>query len=484
MPTLDNRESNNHPAVCYSDSMRSVVDIRRIVLGAWQQRAILAILAIFIVTVSLWIKWTPYKFFGDEEINYHYNIGYILKHHNLPVSGRDDLQLLTGQCGESLFGQYPCPFSYQTFPPVNYILAAGVAKVTEVVSPLQPYVGARIASLLFGAAFILWLYGSLVRLRVERKLAAIITVGAGFIPQVLAVSAYPNADSYSLAVTAGLAFTMIGVLQHFSLRRAIWFGILLGLFLTVKYNFFLLLLPVFGIWLAVWRRKLLTSAQLKIVGWCVGAGALVLASPWYIRNLVLYGDPVGVSHNLELMARYKPLGTAYGLTYDSIVFLLQHGFFGNVAMSFFAHFSPEKWPLPGATYEFLLLALLGGGVYFVFELWMYGARREKWLFTALAVLGVGTLFLVVWNAVQYTYQAQGRYLFPLLVPTALAIGYVASRNRRFLKYPLAWGAIIVVLFLQANWFFAKSFLNEDITPTLKDPRVFETPPPELDWRVR
>jgi 4-amino-4-deoxy-L-arabinose transferase-like glycosyltransferase len=173
-------------------------------------------------------------------------------------------------------------------------------------------------------------------------------------------------------------------------------GLICGAAYLTRYNG-LLLLPVFAALLWWHAPRSLRPALL-----CCAGFALV-AMPWWIRNLLIAGDPFYTL--LQLNLYFSPHLTDL---HDSLYYVLEPDFDSTIAMHPLAKFSnqlPELlagWPLASlnlAACAGLLLASVRG----------YGAAL------ALLALALGTTFAVALGL------PQSRYFVPLL-PAALALG--------------------------------------------------------------
>jgi hypothetical protein len=171
-----------------------------------------------------------------------------------------------------------------------------------------------------------------------------------------------------------------------------------------------------GPWLraavATWKRWVVT-------GLWVGIPALLIASPWFLRNWRLYGDPLGMDLALQTIdVRTTPWTWA-----DS--WWLLRGWF----VSFWGKFGGAGHiPMAGWVYALLLgvsLLAVAGLVRILFTRHTPFRRDGAWVLL-LAVVGVA---LVMWR---YSLVAlgtdQGRLLFPAIgaMVTLLAAGWLAT----------------------------------------------------------
>jgi 4-amino-4-deoxy-L-arabinose transferase-like glycosyltransferase len=215
------------------------------------------------------------------------------------------------------------------------------------------------------------------------------------------------------------------------LRGALVAGAAFGLGLLTKLNV-LQLVPALLVaaFLAVVGGRVTAAGAARWVGVTVGLG-LLIASPWLVRNTLLYGDPLTV--------KLFPAFEKTTATPTSIRNLL-HWSFGdyvrNNALRTYATFwylLPPNALIPDLP-RFALTAILGIGG-------LVGALRgpERSGVTGderrVVLLSVATLFLLVPFFVRFNlqfFQAQGRYFLPALLPAALlaVVGWGNATGKR------------------------------------------------------
>ncbi|RME39410.1 MAG: DUF2142 domain-containing protein, partial [Thermoflexia bacterium] len=115
-------------------------------------------------------------------------------------------------------------------------------------------------------------------------------------PQFLFISGIVNNDSAAAATAAFALWATARVLRHGAeLRHALLLGLALGLAALTKTSE-LLLIPLVLIALLLAptpaRRKPLAGSLM------LGTGALI-GGWWYLRNLLLYGDPLGIGRHIQ-----------------------------------------------------------------------------------------------------------------------------------------------------------------------------------------
>lgn len=163
---------------------------------------------------------------------------------------------------------------------------------------------ARLLSVLAGAATVLVTYLIALEIFPSRREVALgaATINA-FIPQFLFMS---GAVSNDVLAAALCGWALLMVLRQVTGEPSFWsmvgLGCVVGLAALTKLSglgLFVLVLVVL-IWLAWYRRDF---TLLLPGGLLVFVPALVVAAWWYLRNQLLYGDPLGLSVFLDIVSR-------------------------------------------------------------------------------------------------------------------------------------------------------------------------------------
>jgi hypothetical protein len=188
----------------------------------------------------------------------------------------------------------------------------------------------------------------------------------------------------------------------------------------------------------VWRRdgdrtwkELLRTLALVFVP------ALLLAAPWWLRNVTTYGglDFYGTA-NHDAVVFEQPRTAWWIETYGLRAWLERWARF--TFQSFWGQFGWLGVLMP--TWLYQALALWSGALALGFLCWWREARRNKLfairysLFTILATLVI--LVTLVYAYYNFTFvQHQGRYLFPALIPIALGVALATETLLRLVRWP-------------------------------------------------
>lgn len=384
-------------------------------------RALIAVNLVFLILTMSLVVLTPMRTdrhgAPDEYQHFGKNVDFMIQNHRLPVAGQDDKDALS-QCRVNNYGQVPCLYSYQFHPGFNYVVSAVATKVGGVVG-LGGYTGARLASVMWGLIFINAIY-LLARLFLRRNQSLALMGIVGFIPQVIFTASYVNQDIHSLAIAAMLVYTSVGYL-YFGKQKLRWlFYLFFGLLFVAKYNYFITALVPLALLARTWKQTGSLRPILKNLGW-MALAAVVLSSFWYIRNLILYHDPLGQSFILNEMAKYHELGIKWSLfNYHSYGLLFKLDFFETLFKSFFATFGYMSIYLEGAYYavtKLVLFSSIGLLAYFG------GKKVRRWLLLLGGFMLIA-LLQVIFNSFTYDFQAQGRYMFVVLPVVVLVLAII------------------------------------------------------------
>ncbi len=286
----------------------------------------------------------------------------------------------------------------------------------------------RLLSITLGAVTV-WAIFHLGRVLFPSKPAIPLAMAAltAFTPQFLFISAVVNNDNAATAFSALALWQMAAILHERECaqlwKRSAMLGLMLGLGLLSKANL-VALLPVAGLAILIagikceargsqeqaahtrsWLRR--TAGYLL-----VAFGLAALIAGWYfVRNWILYGDPMGWSFLLEINARREG-----PLTLDVLGWL-----FKGIYRSFWLGWigiefdEPIYWLIGAAC-----AIGLAGFIAWLVRRWRALDVGTRWTLILLALHAAITLAsLVQWTATVLGTD-QGRLIFPIL-PTVMLI---------------------------------------------------------------
>lgn len=295
---------------------------------------------------------------------------------------------------------------------------------------LSPFRGTGLAVLILrglglalgvGAIICIYKIGELVA--PQRPTAAFVAAAiTGLNPMFIFVSASVNNDALSALLNATLILLLLRTLRDgFSLRRSLLMAALFALTCLTKLTGLVLLPVLIGVALMVNRktrdrRGLLTFLYLITLFW------LIIAGWWYLRNVQLYGEPLGLITMANIAG---PRGGSF-----NVVDLF--GEFQQFRMSFWGLFGALNIQITSLFYVALDLATLmsfAGCLFLILQLlaisdFAYARYELTHLLTLVSALILLWLGVLIWSAL--TPEIEGRMLFPLIavVSPLLAVGLV------------------------------------------------------------
>lgn len=380
-----------------------------------------AIVALYLIIGTLYAVNTPAWQVPDEPAHYNY-IRYVAQTGSLPVLqvGDYDQAYLSRLTSEQFPPNLPIDtVRYEAWqPPLYYLLAVPIFLLFG--GALVPL---RLFSLVLGAGVIVFTFVTAREISTHPRMNLLALGAAGFvafIPQHVAMLAGVNNDSLSeLLIAIGLWL----ILRELPMRRGGWaLGIVIALAVVTKSLAYLLIPVTVGMLFLTWRRGRLSGGLLTF--WRLVAlfgPALLMGLVWWGRNVAVYGWPdvmATIRHNLVVAD--QPRTSQWLVDYGA--FELARRFVVTTFQSFWGQFGWMGVVMDPRVYLVLLVytvgLVLGAG---------WAARRHYGDLIPFERDGVKILLACVFFTVAlYLYynltfvQHQGRYLFPALIPIALA----------------------------------------------------------------
>ena len=320
-----------------------------------------------------------------------------------------------------------------------------------------PYQGAASAihlvrwfSLALGAVTVCAAYRIGLEALPHRPLVALATAGmVAFTPMFAYVSGTANNDNLAIALATVTVWLLLR-LQRLPSTPGRWaaVGVLMGLACLTKLNG-LTLLPLAGLtllWVS-WRRR--EGKRLLWNGFCCLVPVLAISGWWYVRNLRLYGDPLGLN---AFVAIAGPRRAGFDLASLATEW-------PSFAMSYWGVYGWMNVVAPAWYYQLLSwlprLALLGLALGLVKRLWLWhpASANRVFLLVLLALWPAGvSLSIVRWSLM--TPASQGRLLFPAIAATSfwLALGLASWFPKRLGDRPvLVAPALLLALAVWVPW---------------------------------
>jgi 4-amino-4-deoxy-L-arabinose transferase-like glycosyltransferase len=389
-----------------------------------------AIILAYLVLGVLYATLTPPWQVPDEPAHYNY-VRYLVEERRLPVlrAGDYDQAYLEEIKHEKFSPQYPIDAIRYEFhqPPLYYLLLAPVYALSG--GALVPM---RLVSALLGAAVLLLAYLVGRALYPDKAWPALGTTAfIAFVPQHIAMTAGVENDVLAELLLGLVLLRLIRWLRSeapYASRQHVKTGLVIGLGLLTKTTAYVAVpLAVIAVGLKFYRRTSTGKARLDArsavsVLLALLLPALLVGLPWFVRNVAVYEgfDPTGLrNHNAIVATAGQP---------RSSEFLERLGWWGLLGdfsrttfRSFWAQFGWMAVPIDWRIYLALRTISVVAAIGFVFravEAW----EERRWPSTPLLLLLCsGLLTLGTYLGYNLTfYQAQGRYLYPALIPLGLA----------------------------------------------------------------
>jgi 4-amino-4-deoxy-L-arabinose transferase-like glycosyltransferase len=328
-------------------------------------------------------------------------------------------------------------------PPLYYLLAAPVYALAG--GALLPL---RFVSVALGAGIVIAAYAVARRVSPAQPwIAAGAAAFVAFLPQHLATVSQVGNDVLAellvaLALLAALTWVQPG--RVWSTWQRLGLGLLLGLILITKTTAYVVLPLVLAVMVWRWLAEKATGRRIAADLALVWGVALLMALPWYARNVAIYGWPdalglirhddvvVGQLRTADYLAQNGP--GSYVRRLGEFTFKSFWGVFGwlGVFMDSRAYLVLALITLTalGGLASRALLRWSGTSAKRAAPAMAAGANRAMWVLVLFTVLAYG------WYNMQFV-QHQGRYLFAALIPIAIgfAVGWdeaVQPRTARWL----------------------------------------------------
>jgi 4-amino-4-deoxy-L-arabinose transferase-like glycosyltransferase len=377
----------------------------------------------YLVAGTLYAVYTPDWQAPDEPA--HYNYIRQLADGRFPIiqTGDYNQQYQEQVIGSAFDPQYSVTtFEYEDYqPPLYYLLETSVFLVFD--GALRPL---RLLSVLFGAGVVFLAYLIARRLFPTQNWLWLMTAAfVAFLPQHVAMLAAVNNDSLAELLIAGILYVLVSSVESRRLtnRQLFILGVLLGLGFLTKATVYLMV-PVIGLYLlwANWRAwRPFLQQVVRVFG-----TAAVIGIPWWLRNVIVYGglDVLGIGAHNEVVTGQPT--TAEWIANYGLGFTLRN-LFQTTFQSFWGQFGWMGVLMRPWVYQLLLLFTILTFIGLLWFLWQRLGRRERplartALIYGMVLAGTSALSLLLFLTYNLTFvQHQGRYLFPGLIPIAIAV---------------------------------------------------------------
>ncbi len=333
------------------------------------------------------------------------------------------------------------PLYYLSCVPA-YLIGRALSESVGLPQPNDlPLLLIRCWSVLIGAGVIYAVYVLGLSLLGGRRAAALLAAGlTAFLPMHLVnQSGITNDGLAELLVTVSFIWA-VRVARDLTLRDCAVLGALSGLSVMVKSNaLFLFVVAGAAMVIALRKREDQAAAGVELIrGYATFLGvALLICGGWWIRNQILYGDPLAHGVFVELFSKDRATPEYFlqrGMTGIGYLMMIAWG----TALSFWGVFGqanvymPEWFYLCGWTLGAVVIVGLVRSALRGTPPW--AVDRGGWIVAALG-LALIVAFYLRFNMIFY--QVQARYIFTGIGPLAIAMAAgwlglwgVSMRDRR------------------------------------------------------
>jgi 4-amino-4-deoxy-L-arabinose transferase-like glycosyltransferase len=387
------------------------------------------IILVYVAIATLYAFSVPAWNTPDEPAHYNY-VRQIAEQRTLPVLevGDYDAALLE-RLKSARFppGEPVDAIRYEGWqPPLFYLLATPVYWSTSSLTTSHRVIGLRLVSVLFGALLLLVAYAT-VRLIIGAWSGIVAAGFIAFVPMWVFISASINNDALAVLVLSTILLMLVRMFtrseEGLGLGRSQnmdvgLIGVLLGITFITKSTTYIAapLIAVAFLWPSPGEKWISAalSGRLKRLLRVYGIAA-ALGGWWFIRNAWVYGnfDVMGRSRHDQVVAGQPIAGN---MSLEMLQTLVT-----TVFRSFWAQFGWMGVMVDQRIYHLLALISMitvAGLIVWTIKLRGEGASIHQARYRALTLLlGSATLTTAALIFYNLTFiQAQGRYLFPALVP--------------------------------------------------------------------
>jgi len=372
--------------------------------------ALAVVLVVAAVNACLWLLSIPFHKGPDEGAHFQV-VRFILERGRLPAFHPDDLWLIKVPIG--------VVETYAAFPPFAYMVAAAASAPFP---EMAMWIG-RLVSVLSYVGTVGFTFLTARRLfPTDRVIPGLAALVVAFLPQFAFTAAYVNNDALAVLESAVTVWLLTGLRwDRPPARQLIALGAVAGAIAITKYTFYpVALVGALAPLLPVIRQPREHSRRAVLIA---GAG-LVVGGWWFVRNWMLYREliPGRVIADAKAAAGGNALFVPSNHGLNFLTLSTETDYWSVTLHSAFGVFGFLDIYLDPHLYSLALGVIALGGIGLVARLWRGPVRREL---RVAAVVGVALTALTVFSTMAISvfgeYAPQGRYLFGVLVPVAIAL---------------------------------------------------------------
>jgi hypothetical protein len=331
---------------------------------------------------------------------------------------------------------------YSSMPYIGYIFSALFMKALGAINPHYLAWYARIPSVISYGVFLIFIW--LISCRIfdaKDPLRYLIPWFAANIPQVVFISSYTNNDIMSLAISVWVIYSWFKLydLPADKFPSPFFYGAALGFLGFAKLNYYLLFPFTLAVYLlGITRKSKDRRAQLA---WLIKVmGLAFVISGWvWIRNFMLYGDFFGVRPFIAKFQESTGELTGYSQGFSFFSFYKNY-FMVWLFASFESGLAKFDWASLSVPLA-VICCFIVLSIFSIFNFYRFiqenseKIKQSFAIYLCLFMLLPAAVFLSLWNCYYVSFQAQGRYLYPALIPCVVIfcsgiVCFLKNRNDR------------------------------------------------------
>lgn len=384
----------------------------------------IVVICLFIINAMVWIFNIPYNCAPDEAMRYDV-CEYMYEYGKLPRG--DNAEVINEIWGTS----------YAFTPMLSYIISTISMKFFSLFSQNSEglYIVARLVSMFFSVGTII-ICAKIANEFMDGVFGKCFVAFVSFLPQFVFISSYVNNDAFGIFTTAWIWYTLFKAEKsNWDFKSCVFLGIGIGLCMLSYYNCYgVIVVALFYAVISVVLNKNIEHKLLFVVQrmiW-VAVVAFLVAGWWFIRSAILYdGDIFGLNASRECSEKYalesfKPSNrqtpAVLGIPLGTMLFEMQ---WLRVTIKSFV-----------GCFDYMTLDLLPSSYYIMYSIMIIGmlgllkvtkensfikvANRIIWECSMLGACVV-TISLSLYYSYFSDFQAQGRYLLPMLIPFGIML---------------------------------------------------------------
>lgn len=389
-----------------------------------QKIAEIIFVTILTIICFVWSIKMPYKYGSDEEMKMDI-CQYIYENNKLPNGGDEAVR-------DENWG-----ISYSFTPILDYMISAGFMKVTAIfTTDFQALlVAARLPSVLSYMGLLIMVIKISKKLFNKKILQWLFRILIACLPQLIFLGSYINNDCFAVFCISLIIYSWLkGIETKWNIQSCISLGIGIGLCALSYYNAYGYILTSVILFVASFiinQKEHFLKKQFWKKGFIIFVIAFALSGWWFIRSAYLYnGDFLGLKTTDEYgekyaLDKYKP---SHRITPKKQGQTLIQMLFGDqwiwqTVRSFVAVFGNMTVMFPIQYYIFYIIlyiiALIGSFLYTRKnkKSEIYKIDKNKRILEIIFKINVIIpLILSMYYSYFSDFQAQGRYIMPIVIP--------------------------------------------------------------------